>query len=159
MSEEPGTQQPEQPTPFAERPQDPAALRGCSRPALYGCGAILILLALGMLLLVSKSRDLFLWSMDQNAERILTRLPADVTDEEEERLRRAFDGASAAVLEGRVDLNRLRDILQVADLAAQPNLDRQDVLAAIEALERAAASSGPGGSASRESPARLPRAA
>lgn len=145
MTESPSAPSPQGSSPFDEQPRDPAALRGCSKPFLVGCVTTILVLAVALLIVMAKAKDLFVWAMNTNAEQILAILPPDVTPEEEERLRRAFDAASAAVLEGRINLDGVRDIQRVAGLAAKASLTREEVLDAIEALERVAASAPPKG--------------
>lgn len=129
--------------PFDDTPHDPAALRGCSRPVLIGCGVTVLVGALLFLLLIVKARDLFVWAFNTNANQILEKLPPDVTAEDEQRLRRAFDGAVAAVVEGRIDMDGLQDLQSALALAGRPSVTREDVLEAIEALERVAGTPSP----------------
>lgn len=129
------------PLPFADQPQDPAALRGCSPKVLLGCGAAVLIVAVLFLVLIAKAPDLFEWAFEQQAQTLLEALPPDVTSEEEERLRRALDGASRAVTEGRVDVRGLQDFLDALSLATEKGqeMTRQDVIEATEALERVSA--------------------
>ena len=129
--------------PFDDAPHDPAALKGCSRPVLIGCAATILVGALIFLVLIVKSRDLFVWAFNANARQILENLPPDLSDEEEQRLRRALDGASAAVVEGRIDIDGLQDLQSALALASRPSPTRDDVLDAIEALERVAGTPDP----------------
>lgn len=147
MSEETDLHSPPEASPFEEQPRDPAALKGCSKPALTGCAVTLLVFAVALLILMAKSKDMFVWAMNTNAEQILSKLPPEVTPEEAERLRRGFDAASAAVIEGRINLDGIRDIQRVAGLAARPSLTRDEVLEAIAALERVAALPAPDGTA------------
>jgi hypothetical protein len=128
------------PEPFAGEPQDPAAFQGCSRPALLGCGAAVLITAVLFLLLIVYARDLFEWSFRQSSQQILESLPADVTPAEEERLRRALDGVSRAVTEGEVDIRGLQEFLDAFSLATQKGegMTREDVLEATRALEAVA---------------------
>ncbi len=144
-AEEPRGAQPEgaTPAPFDDAPHDPAALKGCSRPILIGCAATVLIGALLFLLLIVKAKDLFLWAYEVNARQILANLPPDVTAEDEERLRRALDAASQAVTEGRIDMSGLQDLQRALGLASKREVSRQDVLEAIEALERLAATPAP----------------
>ncbi len=134
---------PETPSPFDATPQDPAALQGCSRPVLIGCGVAILVAALLFLTLIVKAKDLFLWAFEVNAEQILENLPPDVTEEDERRLRAAFDGASAAVLEGRIDIDGLQDLQGALALAGKRSVNRDEILQAIEALERVASTPAP----------------
>lgn len=150
--ESPAPESPEVPpaSPFDSKPHEPAALRGCSRPVLIGCGVTVLVGALLFLLLIVKARDLFVWAFETNARQILANLPPEVTAEDEERLRRAFDGASAAVLEGRIDLDGLQDLQSALALAGRPSVTRDEILQAIEALERVAATPPPATSSAFE---------
>ncbi len=136
---EPGTPA----SPFDAAPQDPAALKGCSRPVLIGCGATVLIGALCFLLLIVKAKDLFIWAFETNAQQILANLPPDISDEEEERLRRAFDGASNAVIEGRIDMNGLQDLQSALALAGKGSVSREEILEATLALERIAQAPSP----------------
>lgn len=139
--EDPAERRPEDaaaPAPFDDVPHDPAALKGCSRPVLIGCAASILIGALLFLLLIANARDLFLWAFNTNARQILENLPPDVTAEDEDRLRRALDGASAAVIEGRLDIDGLQDLQSALALASKQSVTRDDVLRAIESLERVA---------------------
>ncbi len=124
--------------PFDDTPHDPAALQGCSRPVLIGCGVSVLVGALLLLLLIVNAKNLFLWAFNTNAQQILEKLPPDVTAEDEARLRRALDAASAAVVEGRIDMDGLQDLQSALALASRPSFTRDDVLEAIESLERVA---------------------
>ncbi len=134
-------------SPFDDRPHDPAALAGCSRPVLIGCGATVLVGALLFLLLIVNARNLFVWAFDTNARQILEMLPPEVTAEDRERLAGAFEAAKAAVVEGRIDLEGLQDLQGALALARRPSVTRDEVLEAIEALERVAATPAPQGAA------------
>lgn len=154
------TPAPETPSPFDAAPHDPAALQGCSRPVLIGCGVAILVAALLFLTLIVKAKDLFIWAFEVNATQILENLPPDVTDQDERRLRAAFDGASAAVLEGRIDIDGLQDLQAALALAGKRSVTRDEILEAIEALERVASTPSPSESGSaRAAPTAAGRAA
>ena len=95
----------------------PAALQGCGKPAIIGCLALLILVAIGFVVLVSQSPRILRWTMDQTREQIVAALPAEVDDTARQRLETAFDSAVSALTEGRVEPSSLSSLQRVASLA------------------------------------------
>lgn len=151
--DDPSAQRPEEAAaaaPFDDAPHDPAALEGCSRPVLIGCGVSVLVGAILFLLLIVNAKSLFLWAFNTNAQQILDNLPSEVTSEDEERLRRALDAASEAVIEGRIDMDGLQDLQSALALATRPSVTREDVLQAIDALERVAGTPSPADPAAPE---------
>lgn len=133
--------QPVEPQPFAGEPRAPAA--GCGRQLMIGCGVLVVVFGVGLLVVLWKAADwmprLFRWSMEQTEQALVARLPADLDAATRERLAAAFDGAADAVAEGRADpaaLQRLQtELLAVLRAAA---LERDDVVRLIEVLEEVA---------------------
>jgi hypothetical protein len=131
---------PAQPQPFSpSSPQRPGA--GCSRPALIGCGLLILLLGIGAVVFLLKAKDLFDWTMTQFEEQVLASLAEDVSDEERARLSKAFAAASEAVKESRADASALQQLQQeLRELALQEGqeLSRDDVSRLTTVLERVA---------------------
>ena len=135
-----------QPQPFSEGPQEPPG--GCGRPLLIGCAVTAVLLGLLLLGLLWKAGDLmpalFRWSLDTFERQVAGRLPADLGEAERQRLADAFDRVVAAVEDGTADpaaLQRLQP--KLLEVARSRELDREQVLELIEALEAVAGERAP----------------
>jgi hypothetical protein len=106
---EPISVQPPPPQPF-----NPAVVsrsgKGCSKPLLIGCAAVLVLLGLGMVVFVVKMPDVMSWLFKQWEAQINTQLPADVTAAEKERLHAAFAAAIHALRTQPVDPAKLKPV-------------------------------------------------
>ena len=103
--------------------------RGCSKPLLIGCGAVLVLLAAGLMLMIFNAPKLVQWSFTKMEEDIMGRLGPDVTPEDRARLATAFEGARRAMETGKMELSKVQafqnKILEVAP--ANRKLSRKDV--------------------------------
>jgi len=139
---EPTPVQPPPPQPF-----NPAVVsrsgKGCSKPLLLGCAAVLVLLGVGLLVFAFKISDILPWAFRQWATQITDRLPADATPAEKERLHRAFAAAIRALHDPQsVDPAKLREvqvqITQAMEMGrSQSKLTHEDLArltAAVESL-------------------------
>lgn len=146
--------------PFDAQPREPAAFRGCSRPVLIGCGVGVLGLGLLFLLLIVKADDLFRWAFAQSENAIVELLPPDVTEDEVQRLRRAFDAVGEAVTAGRIDTRGLQELQSALSEAGGKGdrLTREDVRRLTEALERVAGAGGEESGGSRRAPPPPPSA-
>ncbi len=140
------------PQPFEGEPVGPATFSGCGKPAVIGCTAVLILLALGLLVIVWKAGDLVRWSLGQYRETVIEHLPDDVTAADRERLEAAFDAALEALTSGRADPAGLQDLQRAMSATGRriQNLSRDDVLELTRALERVAGGGEPAPEAAPE---------
>ncbi|HEX2644000.1 MAG TPA: hypothetical protein VHU81_13485 [Thermoanaerobaculia bacterium] len=118
---------------------------GCSKPALIGCGIVLVLIGIGAILFVVKAPQIVAWMFNRLGTDILTRMPADATQEERARLRTAFDDAADAVQSGKADQTQLQNLqakmLQIAGKPQGQTLTRDEVRELTEALEALAGKS------------------
>ncbi len=103
--------------------------RGCSKPLLIGCGAVLLLLGIGLMLMIFNAPKIVQWSFSQMEEDLMGRLGPDVTPEDRARLAKAFEDARGAMAKNQIDLAKVQafqsKIMEVAP-AARP-LSRKDV--------------------------------
>lgn len=123
--------------PFAPEPK--AAPGGCGKPVLIGCGLLAILLGIGAVVFVVKAKSLLAFALEKLEAEVVANLPEDVTGEERERLRTAFDGTLARIRSGQIDpeaLQRLQlKLVAAAESASQDKLTRDEVQALTLALE------------------------
>ena len=125
----------------------PAQLSGCGKPAVIGCLVLLAVVAVSLVLLVSQSRRVMVFLMEQMRGDITAALPPDLPADERQRLDAAFDAAIRAVEEGRFDSTSVNRLQQLTGLMPKRGevLDRQRVeeirllFEAIGAVEAAAA--------------------
>ena len=103
--------------------------RGCSKPLLIGCGAVLVLLAVGLLLMIFNAPKIVQWSFRMMEQDIMGRLGPDVTAEDRARLATAFEDARRAMEKNQIDLTKVQalqtKIMEVAPAARK--LSRKDV--------------------------------
>ncbi|HSK75726.1 MAG TPA: hypothetical protein VLQ45_04660 [Thermoanaerobaculia bacterium] len=155
--EPPNTPPPPPPSPFQPITPGPAPVPGkaggCGKPVVIGCLVVLLLVGVGLvglLVYVSKNYDKIMnMSLRQTEGQIFAQMPEDVTPEEQERLRAAFEGARQAYA-----TRELKDVAQegqqlqfkLLELVRKGNnTTRQDILDLTEMLERLAGKGGGGG--------------
>jgi hypothetical protein len=116
-----------------------------TRPLLIGCGAILVLLGIGAVVLIVKLPELVDWMFHQLEGQILAKLPPDVSPEERQRLGKAFDDAATAIGERRANQAKAEELNAVLmDFArAGRKITRPDVLRLTRALEETAGKRSP----------------
>ncbi len=123
----------------------PASLSGCGKPAVIGCLVVLAVLAVGLILLVSQSPRLMRFLMRTMETQVTAALPEDLDAAERQRLEEAFDGAIAALMEGRVDSTSMSNLQHLS--AAMPKrgqtLSRAEVAEIVRLLEEISAVTGP----------------
>lgn len=124
--------------PFTGEPRP--APRGCSRPLLVGCGALIVLLGIAAIVFVAKAKDLLAWTMGELEQQVVAAMPDDVTAPEQARLERGFDAALGRIREGQVEPPALfalqRQLSNAAEKSQKKTLTRDDVLDLLSALER-----------------------
>lgn len=133
------------PEPSATRPRDPESTRrGCLIAGLGGCGLLVLLLVVGLVVALTQADELLEFVLDFGRDRIIETLPEDTTSEERNRLDRAFDSVleryrsrPATPADNRRLQMALTDALRRAERGL---LDRDDVRRLTERLERIAAS-------------------
>ncbi|MDH3744277.1 MAG: hypothetical protein OES47_04145 [Acidobacteriota bacterium] len=91
----------------------PANLTGCGKPVVIGCLVLLVLLAAGMILLLTQSNRLMSWTMNQVKAQVMAELPPAVETEERDRLAAAFESATAALAAGDIDPEDLQSLQRV----------------------------------------------
>jgi hypothetical protein len=139
---QPPDQPPYSPSPFNPTPVGtrPPGRSGCSKPLLIGCGAVLLLLGIGLILMIYNAPKIVEWSFKAMEQDILARLGPDVTPEDRARLVAAFEDARAAVAANKVDVTKLQPfqnkVMEVAP--ANKKLTREEVLELTRALEELA---------------------
>lgn len=136
----PSSDLPDVPRPFAEEPKRVSG-EGCGKIALLGCGGLILLFGIAMVLFAMNVQDVMIWVMNRFEAQIEQSLPEDLPAEERERLHAAFDAFEEAVAEGRVDQSSLTvlqgKIMEMSDDAGT-GLTREQVRELTLSLEEAA---------------------
>lgn len=132
--------------PFEGEPRDVHTPRqGCSRMALAGCAAVLLLLGLGVLSLMLKGREVVSWSLGRVRIEIVDTLPEDLPRSQRERLGLAFDAAQRRLESGDLDPVAFQELqaqlLRFAGLGRPPT--HEEVGELSSALERFAGTDRP----------------
>ena len=133
---------------------------GCSKPLLIGCGAVLLLLGIGFVVLLSQGPAIGRWWFHTLESTLEPRLPADLTPAERQRLHRGFEAAGRAFASGQIDIGSLQPFQRklLALSSPQVRITHQDVRELSEALEALARGSAapappsPGGTAAPPPP-------
>ncbi len=133
---------PDLPEPFAAGPVSPklpsAGGSGCTKVGLLGCGVLILLFGLGMMVLMFKANDLMSWVFGKLEAEIERGLPADLTPAERERLDQAFTAFYAALESGEIDpsaLQRLQGKLMELSADIESGLTREQVNDLSRSLE------------------------
>ena len=136
-----------EPAPPPASPFDPTARPvkgGCPKPLIFGCLGLLVLAGLvlvGFFLYAGTHvGKLLQFSLRQSEASILAQLPKDVTPEEQQRLRAAFQGARERALKpGNMqeiaESSQQLQLKMLATIRKGQNLTRQDVQELTLALE------------------------
>jgi hypothetical protein len=137
--------EPNPPSPF--NPGQPGQPRGGpsrTRPLLIGCGAVFILLGIATVILITKLPELSGWVFQQLEQKVMAKLPPDVTPEERQRLDVAFDDAARAVGEGKTDPNKVQELNTMLMEMGQPGrtLSHDDILKLTHDLEEVGGKTG-----------------
>lgn len=154
MTEPP--QQPPYPPPSPFNPQGvppgvpgrPPGRSGCSKPLLIGCGAVLLLLGIGLILMIFNAPKIVQWSFRAMEQDIMGRLGPDVTPEDRARLATAFEDARDAMAKNQMDITKVQafqnKIMEVAP-ANRPlsQKDVQDLTRSLEELAGKTRAEGP----------------
>ena len=132
------TKVPEVGAPFDLQPAD---LGGCGKPAIIGCLVILVLLAIGLVVFLAKARNMLDWALVQYESAVVTNLAQEVTEEDRQRLERAFESARAAIRENQMDPSALQRLQRF--MSSPPRGDRpigtekvRELSEVLEALAR-----------------------
>ena len=127
-------------------PERPPGRSGCSKPLLIGCGAVLLLLGIGLVLMLTNLPKLVQWSFSMIEQDIMSRLAPDVTPEDRARLAAAFEDARRAMAS--MDQEELakfqalqKKIMEIAPAARK--LSRNDVQELTRLLEDLAGKKAP----------------
>ena len=139
--------QPPPPSPPPAAPFDPNArpkTGGCPKPLIIGCLAILViggLVLLGAFAYMAKNAGKVLqWSVTQMENGVMAKLPADVTQEERDRLRMAFADVTAGLSSGAITPDKFQPVqIKILEIARKDQVTRQDVLDLTRLLEETAA--------------------
>ena len=128
------------PSPFNPRPLGPRpGGGGCSKPALLGCGGVLLLLGILAIVFVFKAPDFLRWWFGKLETQVMSQLPPDLPAVDRERLRTAFKDVDHGIATGKLDAGGLQQMQQkLVQIGSKPTrqLTRQDVLELTAALER-----------------------
>lgn len=110
---------------------------GCSKPLLIGCGVLLLLLVVGVVVIRIEAPAFVRWTFRLTETSLTPRLPPDTTPAERQRLHRAFENAGRALDSEQTDLASLqrvqREIMALSGSTAP--LTHQQVRELTEALE------------------------
>jgi len=138
---EPAQTTPSSPAPF-HPPAPGSPRRGCSKPVVVGCAAVLLVGALaalgGLYYLATHLSSILRHSFAQMEEQVTANLPADVTPAERQRLHDAFAAAAAAAAHpDKMDPFKLQQLQSQVFAVARKGKDltRQDVLSLTQVLE------------------------
>jgi hypothetical protein len=127
-------------------PFNPAAAQvprdgpGCSKPLLIGCGFLLLLLVVGVVVIRIEAPAIFRWTFRVAETSLTPRLPADTSPEERQRLHQAFEAAGRSIGTDQTDLANLQRVQReiMALSGSQAPLTHQQVRELTEALEAVA---------------------
>src|SRR3954451_9749964 len=136
------------PEPFAAAPK-PLKKPGCSRGALVGCGALIALFGIGAVALTLRADRMLVWILQRLEAKVESKLPADLTPPEKQRLTAAFDHLYHSLDQGKIDpasIQGLQRELFTLSGDVDRGLTREQVLRLTDAVEKAA-----GGAASAPS--------
>jgi hypothetical protein len=110
---------------------------GCSKPLLIGCGLLLLLLVVGVVVIRIEAPAFVRWTFRLTETSLTPRLPPDTTPAERQRLHQAFEAAGRALDSEQTDLASLqrvqREIMALSGSTAP--LTHQQVRELTEALE------------------------
>jgi hypothetical protein len=134
-------------SPFNPTPQPalPSGRSGCPKPLIIGCLAVIVLggiaLIVGFVWVGNNFGRLLTFSLQQAESGIFAQLPQDVTSEERERLRRAFQGArqrieSASSAQEIAEESQQLNMKLLAVTRKGKGLTRQEVQELTEDLEK-----------------------
>lgn len=137
-----GQNPPPLPTPFTPTPFEPEPIRprgGCGKPALIGCGVLLLLFGIGMLVLVAKMPALLSYFFERMEQQVVAQAAPDVTAEDKQRLHAAFEAARQAMIQGKADTSRSQELNgKLMEVSRRSPIPREDILELTEALEAVA---------------------
>lgn len=126
-------------TPFEPQPSD---LSGCGKPAVIGCLALLVIVAIGLVVFVVKARNMLDWALVKYEEVVVENLAPEVTQPERERLQSAFESARNAIRQNRMDPSALQSLQRF--MSSPPRADQKigsdavrELTEALEAVARA----------------------
>jgi hypothetical protein len=110
---------------------------GCSKPLLIGCGLVLLLLVVGVVVIRIEAPAIIRWTFRLAETSLAPRLPADATPAERQRLHQAFEAAGRSVGSEQTDLANLQRVQRemMALSGSQAPLTHQQVRELSEALE------------------------
>lgn len=131
---------------FDSRPTVPSGKgTGCSRPLVGGCGVLLVLLGVAAVLFVVYAGPIAAWAYGKAQAQIVSHLPEELSDEDEQRLVRAFEEFRQVVEDGTVDPDGLAAVQAkvLALLQSQEEPTVEDIRELTEALEAAVARGSP----------------
>ena len=135
---------PDLPKPFATEPATPKLPMqsgGCGKLALLGCGVLIVLFGVGLIVFLMKADDALLWIFGKLETEITRGLPEDLSAADRTRLDRAFSNFYKAVETGEADsasLQRLQGKLMELAADIDSGLSHEQVKDLTLVLERAA---------------------
>jgi hypothetical protein len=125
-------------------PARPPGRSGCSKPLLIGCGVLLLLLGIGLVVLISNAPKILQWTFRTMEQDIMGRLGPDVTPEDRAHLAAAFEDARSSMAKNQVDITKVQafqsKMMEVAP-AGRP-ISRKQVQDLTRSLEDLAGKSG-----------------
>ena len=117
----------------------PDAGGGCAKPAVFGCGCLMLGAVVLLILMIAMSGRIVEWILDTTEETIFAALPEEVTEQDRERLESSFDRFRRGVADGSLNtrgLTQLQVELTNAYSRAQRGLLEQvDVERLLEAFD------------------------
>jgi len=124
--------------PFHSDPSMPTT-GGCGKPALIGCGVLILLFGVASIFLMVKARDMFAWIVTRMEVEVVRVLPDGTDAVQKERLSRAFRAARDSILDGELDPLELQDLQQQLARVTkirEGKMSPEDVMNLILALEK-----------------------
>jgi hypothetical protein len=139
---------PQPPPPPPASPFDPNArpkTGGCPKPLIIGCLAVLVIGGLGLLgafyYMAKNAGKVLQWSVTQMENGVMAQLPADVTQEERDRLRMAFANVTAGLKSGAITPDKFQPVQfkMLEIVRKKEQVTREDILELTRLLEETAA--------------------
>lgn len=86
----------------ADRPRS-----GCMKWGLIGCAGLSVLVIVALVFLGMRARNMMDWALGKSRDKVLTSCTADVTPEQKEAFRQAYDPFVARAKMGKISIDRM----------------------------------------------------
>lgn len=102
---------------FPSRGERAPASRGCLKWGLVGCAGLSVLLIAGLVFFATKAKSFLDSTLRDKGREVLAKTAPEVTDEEKEAFRKAYDTFVERAKAGRVGFSRMTSYTSKADRA------------------------------------------